>query len=84
MKREDNLLFVFTVDFVDELEETSGLKSESGILYASNHVEATKMICDYYGENNVEKVAVSIFDISILTFPNSELNYMMNLINGNY
>ena len=74
----NDFLALFSVDYYDELIEGEG--HTNGIIYASSHSDAAKKLEEYFGENNVGKLTIELFDLSVLTFDEKYLNTIKTII----
>ena len=74
----NDFLALFSVDYYDEL--TQGEDHTNGLIYASSHSDAAKKLEDYFGEDNIGKLTIELFDISVLTFEDKYLNTIKTII----
>lgn len=54
---------------------------EHGLLQAHSLPEATELICEYYGEENVEKLDISVFDVPMFTFDDEGFELIKTILN---
>lgn len=72
-------LYLYNIHYYNNMFEDT--ESINGLIQAYSFGEAVEQISNYYGEDNIEKLTVSVFDTPMLTFDDEELEVITAILN---
>ena len=72
-------LYLYNLDYYDSM--CGNTESINGIIQAHSFGESVEQISNYYGEDNIEKLTITVFDVPMFTFDDEELEVITAILN---